>query len=110
MNGLTGVALTKLDVLTGFKKIPICTAYRYDGKVIDEYPASLKIMQGARPVYEEMSGWDAPLDNVRTFSDLPASAQKYVRRIEEVIGTQVILVSVGPGREQTIVLKNPFDA
>jgi adenylosuccinate synthase len=110
MNGLTGIALTKLDVLTGFKKIPICTAYRYEGKTIDEFPASSKVMQGAEPVYEAMAGWDAPLDNVREFSDLPAAAQEYVRHIEQVIGTEIILVSVGPGREQTILLKNPFES
>jgi adenylosuccinate synthase len=109
MNGMTGIALTKLDVLTGFKKIPICTAYRYDGKRITEFPASSKVMQKADPVYEEMDGWSEPLDNVRDFSDLPKSAQKYVRRIEKVIGTEIILVSVGPGREQTILLKNPFE-
>jgi len=109
MNGMTGIALTKLDVLTGFKKIPICTAYRYQGKTVDEFPASSKVMQGAEPVYEEMAGWEAPLDNVRKFSDLPAAAQKYVKRIEVVIGTEIILVSVGPGREQTILLKNPFE-
>jgi adenylosuccinate synthase len=109
MNGMTGIALTKLDVLSGFKKIPVCSAYRYEGKVISEFPASSKVMQGAEPVYEEMEGWNAPLDNVRKFSDLPKAAQKYVRRIEKVIGTEIILVSVGPGREQTILLKNPFD-
>jgi adenylosuccinate synthase len=108
MNGMTGIALTKLDVLTGFKKIPICTAYRYQNRVIDEFPASAKVMQGAEPIYEEMAGWGAPLDNVRKFSDLPVTAQKYVKRIEAVIGTEIILVSVGPGREQTILLKNPF--
>jgi adenylosuccinate synthase len=110
MNGITGIALTKLDVLTGFKKIPICTAYRYQGSLISEFPASVKVMQKAEPVYEEMAGWSAPLDNVRAFADLPKSAQKYVRRIEEVIGSEIILVSVGPGREQTILLKNPFDS
>ena len=110
MNGMTGIALTKLDVLTGFKKIPICTAYRYDGKLIDEFPASSKVMQGAEPVYEEMAGWSEALDNVRKFSDLPLAAQKYVKRIEQVIGTEIILVSVGPGREQTILLKNPFES
>ena len=109
MNGMTGIALTKLDVLTGFKKIPICTAYRYEGRLINEFPASSKIMQNALPVYEEMEGWDVPLEGARKFSDLPQSAQRYVRRIEEIIGTEIILVSVGPGREQTIVLKNPFD-
>ena len=65
MNGITGVALTKLDVLTGFKKIPICTAYRYDDKVVNDFPASLKVMQNAQAVYEEMEGWDKPLDDVR---------------------------------------------
>jgi adenylosuccinate synthase len=108
MNGLSGIALTKLDVLTGFKKIPICKAYRYNGKTIDEYPASSKVMQGAEPVYEELDGWNERLDDVRKFADLPAAVQKYVRRIEQVIGTEIILVSVGPGREQTILLRNPF--
>ena len=67
-------------------------------------------MQNAQPVYQQMEGWDEPLDDVRKFSDLPAEAQKYVRRIEEIIETEIILVSVGPGREQTILLKNPFNA
>ena len=109
MNGLTGIALTKLDVLTGFKKIPICTAYRYSGQTVSEFPASSKVMAGSQPIYEEMDGWTERLDDVRKFADLPATAQKYVQRIEEVIGTEIILVSVGPGREQTIVLRNPFD-
>ncbi len=108
MNGLTGIALTKLDVLTGFKKIPICTAYRYQDRLITEFPASSKVMQSAKPVYEELDGWTRSLGAVRKFSDLPRAAQKYVRRIEECIGTEIILVSVGPGREQTILLKNPF--
>ena len=110
MNGMTGIALTKLDVLTGFKKIPICTAYRYESKDLYEFPASSKVMHGAQPVYEELAGWEAPLDDARHFSDLPVAAQKYVRRIEEVVGTNIILVSVGPGREQTILLKNPFES
>jgi adenylosuccinate synthase len=109
MNGLTGIALTKLDVLTGFTKIPICTGYKYDNRLITEFPASCKVMQNARPVYEDLDGWSEPLDAVRNFSDLPKAAQKYVRRIEETIGTEIILVSVGPGREQTILLKNPFE-
>jgi adenylosuccinate synthase len=109
MNGLTGIALTKLDVLTGFEKIPICTGYRYEDRLITEFPASSKVMQNARPVYEELEGWSESLGDVRNFSDLPKTAQKYVRRIEETIGTEIILVSVGPGREQTILLKNPFE-
>jgi len=109
VNGFTGIALTKLDVLTGFKKIPICTAYRYQGQRLDEFPASSKIMQGAEPVYETMEGWDQPIGAVKKFADLPAAARQYVRRLEEIVGAEIILVSVGPGREQTILLKNPFD-
>jgi adenylosuccinate synthase len=108
MNGITGLALTKLDVLTGFKKIPICTAYRYGATILHEFSASSKVMRDIRPIYEEMEGWDEPLGQVRRFSELPTNAQRYVRRIEQVIGTEIILVSVGPGREQTILLKNPF--
>ena len=108
MNGITGIALTKLDVLTGFKKIPICTGYRDGGEIVDEFPASSKVMRNATPVYETLDGWDTPLDNVRQFSELPSNAQKYVRRLEELVQTEIILVSVGPGREQTILLKSPF--
>jgi adenylosuccinate synthase len=108
MNGITGIALTKLDVLTGFKKIPICIAYRYEGKQLHDFPASSKVMQNAQPVYEEMQGWNKSLDQVRKFSDLPAQAQRYVRRLEELVQTEIILVSVGADRDQTIVLKNPF--
>src|SRR2546428_12558569 len=94
VNGITGIALTKLDVLTGFKKIPICAAYRYDAKVLHDFPASSKVMQNAQPVYEEMEGWDKPLDGARKLSDLPAQAQTSVRRLEELVQTTIILVSV----------------
>ncbi len=109
VNGITGIALTKLDVLTGFTKIPICTAYRCDGTLRRDFIASSKIMERAEPVYEEMEGWDAPLCSVRKFSDLPDNARRYVHRLEEILKTEVILVSVGPGREETVMLKNPFD-
>jgi adenylosuccinate synthase len=109
VNGITGIALTKLDVLTGFRKIPLCTAYRYNGQVYDEFPSSSKILERAQPVLEEMDGWNEPISAVRQFSNLPRNAQKYVRRLEEVLETEIILVSVGPGREQTVMLKNPFD-
>jgi adenylosuccinate synthase len=109
INGITGIALTKLDVLTGFQTIPICTAYRFNGQTIAEFPASLKMMQDVEPVYETMEGWTEPLTNVTSFCDLPGSAQRYVKRIEKLLETEIILVSVGPGREQTVVLKNPFE-
>jgi adenylosuccinate synthase len=108
INGITGIALTKLDVLTGFKTIPICTAYRFNGKTIEDFPASLTTMQGVEPIYETLAGWTEPLTAVTKFSELPANAQRYVERIGKLLETEIILVSVGPGREQTVTLKNPF--
>lgn len=108
VNGMTGLALTKLDVLTGFKKIRISTAYRSAGELYHEFPASLSVLEKAEPVWEELEGWETPLSGARKFSDLPTATQRYVRRLEEVVETEIILVSVGPGREQTIILKDPF--
>ena len=108
VNGITGIALTKLDVLTGFKKIGVCVAYRCEGKTYHDFPASLRVLERAQPIWERMDGWNTPISGAKKFSDLPANAQRYVRRLEEIIGTEMILISVGPGREQTILLKNPF--
>jgi len=108
INGMTGIALTKLDVLTGFKKIRVCTAYRHSGKLYREFPASLRILEEAKPVWEEMEGWATPISAARKLADLPKHAQRYVRRLEEILETDLILVSVGPSREQTIMLRNPF--
>jgi len=109
INGMTGIALTKLDVLTGFKKIRICTDYRTGGKTYHDFPSSVKVLKTAEPVWEDMEGWDEPLSGAKKLADLPKNARRYVRRLEEIIGTEMILVSVGPGREQTIMLKNPFN-
>jgi adenylosuccinate synthase len=108
VNGLTGVALTKLDVLDGFDTIRICTGYAYDGKTLDELPANLEIFDRCRPLYEEMPGWNADISEARSFTDLPENAQNYVRRLEELIGCPIVMVSVGARRDQTIMLKNPF--
>jgi len=108
VNGLTGVALTKLDVLDGLDTIRICTGYEYDGKVLDELPAKLEIFDRCLPIYEEMPGWKTDISNARTFADLPENAQNYVRRLEVLTGCPVVLVSVGARRDQTIMLKNPF--
>ncbi|HEY2987545.1 MAG TPA: adenylosuccinate synthase [Candidatus Binatia bacterium] len=108
INGLTGIALTKLDVLTGFKKINVCTEYRSAGKTYRDFPASVKVLKNAEPVWEEMEGWDEPLSGARRLSDLPNNARRYVHRLEEIVGCEMVLVSVGPGREETIMLKNPF--
>ena len=108
INGMTGIALTKLDVLTGFKKIKICTEYRSGGEVYRDFPASVKVLKNAEPVWEEMEGWDEQLSGAKKLADLPSNARRYVHRLEEILGTEMILVSVGPGREETIMLKNPF--
>jgi adenylosuccinate synthase len=108
LNGLTGIALTKLDVLDDFATIRICTGYSYDGKVLDELPANLDVFGKCRPVYEEMPGWQEDISGARTFAELPEKARNYVRRLEELSGCPIVLVSVGPRRDQTIMLKNPF--
>ena len=108
INGMTGIALTKLDVLTGFKKIKICIEYRSGGEVYRDFPASVKVLKNAEPVWEEMEGWDEQLSGAKKLADLPSNARRYVHRLEEILGTEMILVSVGPGREETIMLKNPF--
>jgi adenylosuccinate synthase len=108
VNGLTGVALTKLDVLDQFDTIKVCTGYSYNGKVLDELPSNLEVFSQCTPVYEELPGWNADITTARCFADLPANAQAYVKRLEELIGCPIVLVSVGPGREATITLKNPF--
>ena len=109
VNGLTGVALTKLDVLDQFETIKVCTGYSYNGTVLDELPSNLEVFSQCKPVYEELAGWNADITSARRFEDLPAKAQAYVKRLEELVGCPIVLVSVGPGRESTIMLKNPFN-
>jgi adenylosuccinate synthase len=108
VNGLTGVALTKLDVLDDFASIKVCTSYTYKGQTITELPASLEVFSECQPVYEELPGWKCDITKCTSFDQLPANAQSYVKRLEQLIGCPIVLVSVGPGRESTIVLKNPF--
>jgi adenylosuccinate synthase len=109
LNGLTGIALTKLDVLTGLKKIKVCTAYKSGGEKYEDFPASIRVLKHAEPVWEEMDGWDEPITSARKLSDLPGNARRYVHRLEEIVGCEMMLVSVGPGREETILLRNPFN-
>jgi adenylosuccinate synthase len=108
INGLTGVALTKLDVLDDFDTIKICTGYRYKDKVITEIPATLDIFAACEPVYEEMPGWKCAISGAKTFADLPENARNYVKRLEALIGCEIVMVSVGPRRDETISLRNPF--
>ncbi|HEX78081.1 MAG TPA: adenylosuccinate synthase [Dehalococcoidia bacterium] len=102
VNGFTGGVLTRLDVLDIFPTVKICTAYQAEGSKIERFPSSLSLLERCQPVYEELPGWEAPTDHVRRFEDLPPQAQAYVRRIEELMGCPISIVSVGPRREQTI--------
>jgi len=108
VNGLTGIALTKLDVLDNFETIQICTGYTYQDKVLEELPTNLEAFAQCQPVYEEVPGWMTDISAARSFDQLPEKAQSYVRRLEQLVGCPIVLVSVGPRRDQTISLKNPF--
>jgi adenylosuccinate synthase len=108
LNGLTGMAITKLDVLGGLREIKICSAYRYKGERMDSFPANLKVLESCDPIYETLPGWEEDISNLRRYADLPTNVRRYLNRIEELTGVPVQIVSVGPGREQTIILNNPL--
>ena len=108
IGGITGIALTKLDVLDGFEKIKICVGYTHNGKLYDYLPASMKIQAEIEPVYEEMDGWSESTHGKQSWADLPAQAIKYIRRIEELIECPVALLSTSPRREDTILVRDPF--
>ena len=108
--GINGLALTKLDILDGFDTIDVCTGYRLDGKEIDHFPAGEGAQSRVEPIYETIEGWKQPTANARSWADLPAQAIKYVRRIEELVGCPIALLSTSPEREDTILVQNPFEA
>ncbi len=108
INGIEGIALTKLDILDGLERLKICVGYRLDGQVIDYLPAGLKAQAAAEPVYEEIDGWSETTHGARSWRDLPANAVKYVRRLEELIGAPVALLSTSPQRDDTILVRDPF--
>jgi len=108
LNGLTSLSVTKLDVLTGLKTLKIGVAYELDGKRVESMPASLKKISRCVPVYEELPGWQEDITSARKWNDLPAAARNYLKRIEEVIEVPFSILSVGPGREESIILKDPF--
>jgi adenylosuccinate synthase len=105
INGVTDFVLTKLDVLTGWEQVPVCVAYEVDGKRFDEMPMSQSDFHHAKPVLEYLPGWSEDISGARTFDDLPANAQQYVRGVEEMSGAPVSAVGVGPGRDEIIQLR-----
>jgi adenylosuccinate synthase len=108
LNGLSGLVITKLDVLDEADRINICTGYRYGEQLLKVVPANLEILNNCEPVYEEWDGWLENTGKARSFSDLPDRAQRYIKRLEEVTGTDLVAVSVGSDREETIMIQNPF--
>ncbi|HEY0559067.1 MAG: adenylosuccinate synthetase [Mycobacterium sp.] len=106
VNGLTDLFLTKLDVLSGWERIPVCVAYEIDGVRVDEMPMTQTGFHHAKPIYEFFDGWDADLSKARDFADLPGEAQAYVRALEGMSGAPISAVGVGPGRDQTLVLRD----
>jgi len=108
--GINGLALTKLDILDGFDTIKVCVGYELDGKEIDHLPAGEAAQARVVPIYETIEGWKEPTANARSWADLPAQAIKYVRRVEELVGCPIALLSTSPEREDTILVQNPFEA
>lgn len=108
LNGLDCIALTRLDILDSFPEIQVCTGYRHQGKTMEEFPASLKVLGEVEPIYETLPGWMADTTKCRTFQELPLNCRKYVERIGEIAGAPVGIVSVGPERDSTIVRQRMF--
>lgn len=107
-NGMTGLAITKMDVLNELETIKICTGYTWRGEFIEEFPRDLDVLAECKPVYEEMEGWQTDISGARSLDELPAQARTYLKKLEEVTGCPVVLVSIGARRDQTIQLRNPF--
>ena len=108
LNGVQGVAFTKLDVLDGLPTLKICVGYQVGDQLLDYLPSGMADQAAAVPVYEELEGWSETTFGARSWKDLPANAVKYVRRVEELIGAPVALLSTSPEREDTILMRDPF--
>jgi adenylosuccinate synthase len=108
INGFTGIALTKLDILDGIEKIKICTSYKYKGSTIDVFPKALDILEHCEPVYTELEGWKESTIGIKDQDKLPRAAQKYIQTIESMLGIEVQLISTGQRRDELIVLKEQF--
>jgi len=108
VGGINGIALTKLDVLDGFKELKVCTGYRYKGETLHHFPPALDVQAGIEPVYETLEGWSESTRGARSWAQLPASAIKYIRRVEELIEAPVALFSTSPERDDTVLVHDPF--
>lgn len=108
VNGISAFALTKLDVLSGFDTVKICTAYKCNGSLINEFPGSTEVLENCKPVYEEMDGWSEELTDIKDFDELPENAKKFILRVEELTGVPTWLVSIGPSREMYFELRELY--
>jgi adenylosuccinate synthase len=108
LNGMWGLALTKLDVLTGIDPLKICVAYEIRGTRYDEIPPARHLLEKVKPVYEEFRGWKEDITQARSMSELPAAARRYLEQIAKLSGVKLAMVGVGAAREATIVIENPF--
>jgi adenylosuccinate synthase len=109
VGGIDGIVLTKLDILDGMKELKICRAYKLDGKIIDYLPAGQSSQAAVEPIYDLCDGWDESTRGARSWADLPSRAIKYVRRLEELIEAPITVVSTSPEREDTILVRDPFE-
>ncbi|MBI5287038.1 MAG: adenylosuccinate synthase [Deltaproteobacteria bacterium] len=108
VNGLDGLVITKLDVLDGLDKVMVCKAYKYEGKVMEDFSSDIDILSNCEPVYEVFDGWKQSTTGITDFKDLPQNARRYIKKIEELVGVEVIMVSVGAQRKEAIMIRNPF--
>lgn len=108
INGVSGLCVTKLDVMDGLESIKLCTGYKIDGKVVDILPFGAEQLAGCEPIYEEMPGWEGTTFGVKRYEDLPANARAYLKRVEALCEAPIDMISTGPDREETIVLRHPF--
>ena len=102
LNNLKTIAITKLDVLSGQRSVKICTAYKYKNKVFKELPADSRVLAQCRPIYENWAGWEEDISPIREYKDLPQNARRYLERIEQLLGVEIKIISVGSQREETI--------
>lgn len=109
INSISGFCLTKMDVLDGFNTVKVCTHYQYKNQQLDILPMNARILDECTPIYEELSGWRESTFGAKTLRDLPANALAYIKRVEELVGVPIDIVSTGPDRNQTVILKDPFD-
>jgi len=108
INGLDSLAVTKLDVLDGLEQIMLCTAYELDGRKIEHFPTEAEALSNVKPIYEEMPGWKGNTTEARYYEELPEGAKRYLKRIEEITGVKIALISVGSHRDETILIDNPW--